>query len=81
MIEEQGTELIHVLISLAVLLFAAKLFTELFHKFKIPVVLRVLLLFLPITHGSSVKVLALSVPPNPIYQCLELSSIIITLII
>lgn len=43
MIEEQGTQLIHVLISLAVLLFAAKLFAELFHKFKIPVVLGELL--------------------------------------
>jgi Kef-type K+ transport system membrane component KefB len=43
MIEEQGMELIHVLISLAVLLFAAKLFAELFHKFKIPVVLGELL--------------------------------------
>jgi Kef-type K+ transport system membrane component KefB len=43
MMEEQGTELIHVLISLAVLLFAAKLFAELFHKFKIPVVLGELL--------------------------------------
>jgi Kef-type K+ transport system membrane component KefB len=43
MIGEQGTELIHVLISLAVLLFAAKLFAELFHKFKIPVVLGELL--------------------------------------
>jgi Kef-type K+ transport system membrane component KefB len=43
MIVEQGTELIHVLISLAVLLFAAKLFAELFHKFKIPVVLGELL--------------------------------------
>jgi hypothetical protein len=31
MIEEQGTQLIHVLISLAVLLFAAKLFAEIFH--------------------------------------------------
>ena len=43
MIVEQGTELIQVLISLAVLLFAAKLFAELFHKFKIPVVLGELL--------------------------------------
>jgi Kef-type K+ transport system membrane component KefB len=43
MIEEQGAQLIHVLISLAVLLFAAKLFAELFHKFKIPVVLGELL--------------------------------------
>jgi Kef-type K+ transport system membrane component KefB len=41
MIEEQGAELIHVLISLAILLFAAKLFAELFHKFRIPVVLGV----------------------------------------
>jgi Kef-type K+ transport system membrane component KefB len=43
MIEEQGTELIQVLISLAVLLFAAKLFAELFHKLRIPVVLGELL--------------------------------------
>ena len=43
MIVEQGAELIQVLISLAVLLFAAKLFAELFHKFKIPVVLGELL--------------------------------------
>jgi Kef-type K+ transport system membrane component KefB len=43
MIEEQGAELIHVLISLAVLLFAAKLFAELFHKLRIPVVLGELL--------------------------------------
>ena len=39
MIEEQGEALIHVLISLAVLLFAAKLFAEIFHKLKLPVVL------------------------------------------
>jgi Kef-type K+ transport system membrane component KefB len=43
MMQEQGAELIHVLISLAVLLFAAKLFAELFHKFRIPVVLGELL--------------------------------------
>jgi len=43
MLEEEGAELIHVLISLAVLLFAAKLFAELFHKLRIPVVLGELL--------------------------------------
>jgi Kef-type K+ transport system membrane component KefB len=43
MIEEQGEVLIHVLISLAVLLFAAKLFAEIFHKFRLPVVLGELL--------------------------------------
>lgn len=43
MIEEQGEALIHVLISLAVLLFAAKLFAEIFHKLKLPVVLGELL--------------------------------------
>jgi len=39
MIEEQGTALLHVLISLAVLLFAAKLFAELFNKLRLPAVL------------------------------------------
>jgi Kef-type K+ transport system membrane component KefB len=43
--EEQGTVLIHVLISLAVLLFAAKLFAEVFHKFRLPLVLGSLYLF------------------------------------
>ncbi|MGV8107665.1 MAG: cation:proton antiporter [Nitrososphaerota archaeon] len=43
MIEDQGEVLIHVLISLAVLLFAAKLFAEIFHKFRLPVVLGELL--------------------------------------
>jgi len=43
MIEEQGEVLIHVLISLAVLLFAAKLFAEIFHKVRLPVVLGELL--------------------------------------
>jgi len=43
MIEEQGTQLIHVLISLAVLLFAAKLFAELFNKLRLPAVLGELL--------------------------------------
>ncbi len=36
-------EFIHVLISLAILLFAAKIFAEIFHKFKLPVVLGELL--------------------------------------
>ena len=39
MMEQQGTELIHVLISLSVLLFAAKLFAELFNKIRLPSVL------------------------------------------
>lgn len=43
MMEQQGTELIHVLISLAVLLFAAKLFAELFNKVRLPGVLGELL--------------------------------------
>jgi Kef-type K+ transport system membrane component KefB len=43
MIEDQGTELLHVLISLAVLLFAAKLFAELFNKLRLPAVLGELL--------------------------------------
>jgi len=41
--EQQGTELIHVLISLSVLLFAAKLFAELFNKIRLPSVLGELL--------------------------------------
>ena len=43
MIEQQGTELIHVLISLSVPLFAAKLFAELFNKIRLPSVLGELL--------------------------------------
>lgn len=43
MLEEQGTGLLHVLISLAVLLFAAKLFAELFNKLRLPAVLGELL--------------------------------------
>ena len=43
MMEQQGTGLIHVLISLAVLLFAAKLFAELFNKVRLPGVLGELL--------------------------------------
>src|SRR4026208_32987 len=43
MMEQQGTELIHVLISLSVLLFAAKLFADLFNKIRLPSVLGELL--------------------------------------
>lgn len=43
MIVEQGEPLIHVLISLAILLFAAKIFAELFNKLKLPAVLGELL--------------------------------------
>ena len=35
--EEQA--FIHVLVSLAILLFAAKIFAEIFHKFNLPIVL------------------------------------------
>ena len=42
-LEENSIHFIHVIISLAILLFAAKLFAELFHKLKLPVVLGELL--------------------------------------
>src|SRR5918992_592559 len=42
-LEESSIQFVHVIISLAVLLFAAKLFAELFHKLKLPVVLGELL--------------------------------------
>jgi len=38
-LEESSIHLVHVIISLAILLFAAKLFAELFHKLKLPTVL------------------------------------------
>ena len=41
--EESGIYLTNVIISLAILLFAAKLFVELFHRLKLPVVLGELL--------------------------------------
>ena len=41
--EESSIHFIHVIISLAILLFAAKLFAELFHRLKLPVVLGELL--------------------------------------
>jgi len=42
-VAESSASLIHIIISLAVLLFAAKLFAELFHRIKMPVVLGELL--------------------------------------
>ena len=42
-LEENGIHFVHVIISLAILLFAAKLFAELFHKLRLPVVLGELL--------------------------------------
>jgi hypothetical protein len=36
---ENGFEFIHVIISLAILLFAAKVFAEIFHRLKMPIVL------------------------------------------
>jgi Kef-type K+ transport system membrane component KefB len=42
-LEESSIHFIHVIISLAILLFAAKLFAELFHRLKLPVVLGELL--------------------------------------
>jgi hypothetical protein len=38
-LEESSIQFIHVIISLAILLFAAKLFAELFHRLKLPVVI------------------------------------------
>lgn len=40
---ENGFEFIHVIISLAILLFAAKVFAEIFHRLKMPIVLGELL--------------------------------------
>ena len=42
-VAESGVSLVHIIISLAVLLFAAKLFAEIFHRIKMPVVLGELL--------------------------------------
>ena len=42
-IAESSASFLHIVISLAVLLFAAKLFAELFHRIKMPVVLGELL--------------------------------------
>jgi Kef-type K+ transport system membrane component KefB len=38
-LEENSIQFVHIIISLAILLFAAKLFAEIFHKLKLPVVL------------------------------------------
>ena len=40
---ESGTEFLHVIISLAILLFTAKIFAEIFHRLKMPIVLGELL--------------------------------------
>ena len=40
---ENGAEFLHVIISLAILLFAAKIFAEIFHRLRLPVVLGELL--------------------------------------
>jgi len=42
-LEGSSVQFVHLIISLAILLFAAKLFAELFHKLKLPVVLGELL--------------------------------------
>lgn len=42
-LEESSVQFVHLIISLAILLFAAKLFAELFHRLKLPVVLGELL--------------------------------------
>ena len=42
-LEEGSIHLVHVIITLAILMFAAKLFAELFHKLKLPIVLGELL--------------------------------------
>ena len=40
---ETGSEFLHVIISLAILLFTAKIFAEIFHRLKMPIVLGELL--------------------------------------
>ena len=40
---ENGFEFLHVIISLAILLFTAKVFAEIFHRLKMPIVLGELL--------------------------------------
>jgi Kef-type K+ transport system membrane component KefB len=40
---ESDTEFLHVIISLAILLFTAKIFAEIFHRLKMPIVLGELL--------------------------------------
>ena len=40
---ESGSEFLHVIISLAILLFTAKVFAEIFHKLRLPIVLGELL--------------------------------------
>ena len=42
-VAESGVSLVHIIISLTALLFTAKLFAELFHRIKMPVVLGELL--------------------------------------
>jgi Kef-type K+ transport system membrane component KefB len=42
-LEDNSVQFVHIIISLAILLFAAKLFAELFHKLKLPIVLGELL--------------------------------------
>jgi hypothetical protein len=42
-LEESSIHFIHVIISLAILLFAAKLFAKIFHRLKLPIVLGELL--------------------------------------
>lgn len=42
-LEEDSIHLVHVILTLAILLFAAKLFAELFHRLKLPTVLGELL--------------------------------------
>ena len=42
-LQEGSIHFIHVIISLAILLFAAKLFAEIFHRLKLPIVLGELL--------------------------------------
>ena len=43
MIYESDAEFLHVIISLAILLFTAKIFAEIFHRLKMPIVLGELL--------------------------------------
>ena len=85
MVAEQGEALIHVLISLAILLFAAKIFAELFNKLKLPAVLGELLAgmivgpfalgALPLFEGKPIVVLS-----ETVREIGELSGVVILFI-
>jgi Kef-type K+ transport system membrane component KefB len=85
MVVEQGEALIHVLISLAILLFAAKIFAELFNKLRLPAVLGELVAgiivgpfalgALPLFDGKPIVVLS-----ETVHEIGELSGVVILFI-